>query len=287
MTKEKKNIDELLTEIDVAAKKIDWDAVLKLSYEVLEIEPEYKPAKIFLELAKAQLKNARPDSAEELQKSLNAIDLKELGVAAYEKGRKTLDFISDDVFVGRQKERERLKAAMEKMLSGQGRMVMLVGEPGIGKTRTSEVFRTYADLRGAKVLWGRCHEAGGMPPYWPWIQAIRSYVKECSAQRLSSEMGSGGGVIAELISDVGEKLPDLSKPVALDNDESSRFRLFDAMTTFLKSVSEAQPLVIVLDDLHWADTPTLKFLEFVAHELSNSRLLVVGTYWTSPDFVDR
>ena len=80
-----------------------------------------------------------------------------------------------------------------------------------------------------------------------------------------------------MIGDVREKLPDLPKPVALEDPESSRFRLFDAVTTFLKSASEGQPLVIVLDDLHWADTPTLVFLEFAAHELSGSRLLVLGT----------
>jgi DNA-binding CsgD family transcriptional regulator len=157
-------------------------------------------------------------------------------------------------------------------------MVMLVGEPGIGKTRTAEELKTYAGLRGAQVLWGRCYEAKGAPPYWPWIQAVRSYVRECGAKRLSSEMGSGGGVIAELIPDVREKLPDLPKPVALDNPESSRFRLFDAVTTFLKEASKGQPLVIVLDDLHWADAPTLVFLEFVAHELAGSRLMVLGTY---------
>lgn len=91
-------------------------------------------------------------------------------------------------------------------------------------------------------------------------------------------MGSGGAVIAELITDVREKLPDLPRPVALDDPESSRFRLFDAITTFLKSAANGNPLLIVLDDLHWADTQALVFLEFIAHELKGSRLLIAGTY---------
>ena len=69
-----------------------------------------------------------------------------------------------------------LKACLEDALSGRGRLVTLVGEPGIGKTRTAQELATYAGLRSAQVLWGRCYEEQGMPPYWPWVQAIRSYV---------------------------------------------------------------------------------------------------------------
>ena len=71
-----------------------------------------------------------------------------------------------------------LKACLEDVLSGRGRLVTLVGEPGIGKTRTAQELATYAWLRSAQVLWGRCYEDQGMPPYWPWVQAIRSYVRE-------------------------------------------------------------------------------------------------------------
>ena len=73
------------------------------------------------------------------------------------------------VFVGRLQEMGELKAALEDALSGRGRLVMLVGEPGIGKTRTAQELATYAGMRGAQVLWGRCYEEQGMPPYWPWV----------------------------------------------------------------------------------------------------------------------
>ena len=71
---------------------------------------------------------------------------------------------------------DQLKARLESTLSGRGGMVTLVGEPGIGKTRTSLELETYAGLRNAQVLWGKCYEGGGAPPYWPRVQAIRSYV---------------------------------------------------------------------------------------------------------------
>ena len=127
-------------------------------------------------------------------------------------------------------------------------------------------------------MWGRCYEEQGMPPYWPWVQAIRSYVREREPEQLRSEMGAGAADIAEMESDVKERLPDLRPPPALDSPEQARFRLFDSITAFLKSASQKQPLVLVLDDLHWADQPSLLLLQFVARELGNSRLLLIGTY---------
>jgi predicted ATPase len=77
--------------------------------------------------------------------------------------------LAGTVFVGRQREMGELKAALEDTLSGQGRLVLLAGEPGIGKTRTAQELATYAETQGAQALWGRCYEGEGAPPYWPWI----------------------------------------------------------------------------------------------------------------------
>jgi len=91
-------------------------------------------------------------------------------------------------------------------------------------------------------------------------------------------MGAGAADIAEVVSEVRERLPDLKPPPQLESPEQARFRLFDSITSFLKSASQKQPLVLVLDDLHWADQPSLLLLQFVARELGNSRLLLIGTY---------
>ena len=128
------------------------------------------------------------------------------------------------------------------------------------------------------MLWGRCYEERGMPPFWPWVQAIRSYVREKEPEELRSEMGSGAADIAEVISEVKERLPDLEPPPELESPEAARFRLFDSITSFLNSAGQRQPLVLVLDDLHWADGPSLLLLEFVAKELGAARILLLGTY---------
>ena len=154
---------------------------------------------------------------------------------------------------------------------------MLVGEPGIGKTRTAQELAFLAETRGAQVLWGRCYEEEGAPPYWPWVQTVRSYVQQCDAGKLQSEMGRGASEIADVVPEVHGKITNLTPPTALE-PEAARFRLFDAITTFLKSVAESRPLMLVLDDLHWADRSSLQLLEFLARELGESRLLVVGCY---------
>jgi tetratricopeptide (TPR) repeat protein len=228
----------------------------------------------------------RPDSAADVLSALQAVDFSSLPSPRSGRGEdegegtkgRSLDSVSSGVFVGRQKEMDQLRAMLEETLSGHGRMVTLVGEPGIGKTRTAQELATYAGLRRSQVLWGRCYEGGGAPPYWPWVQAIRSYVLERDPVDLRREMGSTASVIAEVVTDVKERLPGLQPPPPLESPESARFRLFDSITAFFKSASKSQSLVVVLDDLHWSDKPSLLLLEFVARELANSRILVVGTY---------
>jgi DNA-binding CsgD family transcriptional regulator len=184
----------------------------------------------------------------------------------------------DGIFVGRQREMGQLKTALEDALSGQGRLVMLVGEPGIGKTRTARELAAYAEKFGARVLWGWCYEGEGAPPYWPWVQPLRTWVLQNDPDQLRSEMGSGAANIAEIIPEVHAKLSDLNPPPALGSPEETRFRLFESITAFLKNAAQTQPLVLVLDDLHWADQPSLLLLQFLAQQLGESRLLVLGAY---------
>jgi hypothetical protein len=222
----------------------------------------------------------RPDSAADVLSSLEAIDAtpREIPVDTGTGKNGSLDVMASGVFVGRHREMDQLKASLENALSGRGGMVTLVGEPGIGKSRTALELETYAGLRNATVLWGRCYEGTGAPPYWPWVQAIRSYVSSLEPEELRSQMGSTASVISEIVEDVKQKLPETEPPVHLDNPESARFRLFDSIATFLKNAAQAKPIVLVLDDLHWSDKPSLMLLEFVARELASSRVMLIGTY---------
>ena len=184
---------------------------------------------------------------------------------------------SNRVFVGRQREMLTLTAAMADVLAGQGRLAMLAGEPGIGKTRTAQELAAHAETLGAQVLWGRCSSAQGAPSYWPWVQVIRSNIQGQDAAQLSADMGAGAADIAEIVPEVKQLLPGLPPPPALE-PEQARFRLFDSITNYLKSASQRQPLVLVMEDLHWADQPSLLMLEFLARELAKCRLFVLGTY---------
>ena len=223
----------------------------------------------------------RPDSAADVLSALQAIDVSEQPDPEALEGPDasgSLDSMASGVFVGRHREMDQLKALLENALSGRGGMVTLVGEPGIGKSRTSQELETYAGLRNAQVLWGRCYEGTGAPPYWPWVQAIRSYVSSREPDELRKVMGSTASVIAEIVEDVRERLPETQAPSQMEDPDSARFRLFDSIATFLKNAALARPIVLILDDLHWADKPSLMLLEFIARELSGSRILLIGTY---------
>lgn len=180
-------------------------------------------------------------------------------------------------FVGRHQEIEELKVALDGVLSGHGRLAMLAGEPGIGKTRTAQELTSFAEKKGFLVWWGRCYEDEGMPPFWPWVQSMRPYLQQVDANLLRSHIGRGAADIAEIIPELRDKLLELEQLPSLE-PEQARFRLFDSISAFFKNTAQWKPLVLVLDDLHWADRSSLLLLEFVVREIGSSRLLVVATY---------
>ena len=179
--------------------------------------------------------------------------------------------------VGRERELAELVEGLDDAVAGRGRLFLLVGEPGIGKSRLAEELIAHARAREARILVGRCWEAGGAPAYWPWVQSLRSYLRDTDADTLRSQLREGAADVAQLLPELRDLLPDLAPARPLES-EGARFRLFDSMTAFLKSAAAARPLVLVLDDLHAADEPSLLLLQFVARELGDSRLLIVGAY---------
>ena len=218
----------------------------------------------------------RPGSATAVLKTLSGIDPAQK--ARGHTGSNALERLARGVFVGRERELERLRQAFDEAFAGRGGVVMLVGEPGIGKTRTAQELETYTRMRGGIALWGRTHESSGAPPFWPWVQAGREYAALRDLSALREDLGPGANDLVRLFPELAELVGASLTTSVMDDPESAQFRLFDAFRAFLANASRRTPLVLVLDDLHWADRPTLKLLQHMARELAHMRLLIVGTY---------
>src|SRR5262245_4361538 len=185
--------------------------------------------------------------------------------------------MSRNAFIGRESELAALAAALEDARRGRGRFLTLVGEPGIGKTRTLEEFVSRAAFPDGQVVWGRCPEDVGFPAYWPWTQAIGRYVERCDEATLARELGPGASDLAPLVPSVGERIGGL-EPTTPCDPAQSRLRLFESIASFLRRTAERQPIILVLDDLHWADEGSILLLTFLIPELRRSRILFLGTY---------
>jgi eukaryotic-like serine/threonine-protein kinase len=164
-------------------------------------------------------------------------------------------------FVGRSEELAELISALERAALGDGSLVLVTGEPGVGKTRLMSELGWFASQRGLRVAVGRCWEQGGAPPYWPWIQVIRSL----------------GGDLEELVASAGSAACRRSAPTTF-TPEGERFRLFDAVGRFLTSAASERPTLVTLDDIHAGDESSLLLLRFLAEVLAEARILLVASY---------
>jgi len=219
--------------------------------------------------------NNRPESATVVLQALESI---EAGKTEPTKESKiTENPLYRRVFVGREPELRQLQAAFEGAMSGQGALMMVVGEPGIGKTAICDQLKTFVTLRGGKTLLGHCYEEGSLSlPYLAFVEAMRSYVLDREVKDLREELGTGAADVARIVSEIREKLK--VKPRPQKDPEEERYRLMQAVTSFLTNAACVQPLLIVLEDLHDADKGTLDMLTHVSRHLSGARLLIIGTY---------
>ncbi len=186
---------------------------------------------------------------------------------------------ADPTFVGRGETLDVFTATLGQALAGRRQVLTVSGEPGIGKTRCAEAFAQVAEDQGALVLWGRCYEEPGAPPYWPWVQVLRNFINASSPSEVQLAMGRGVAEIASLVPEVAGGTVASPTSRSLDFQPSQmRFQIFDAISQFFARATQQVPVVVMLDNLHWADAPSLSLLEFLSGELQRSRLLFVGTY---------
>jgi predicted ATPase/DNA-binding CsgD family transcriptional regulator len=181
------------------------------------------------------------------------------------------------VFVGRENELRQLKDAYDAAASGQGMLAMVTGEPGVGKSALCEQLANYAGACGGLALTGHCYEEGSLTlPYLPFVEAFRSYVVASRPERLRRDLGSGAADVARVVSEVGERLRVRPRPRGDAGED--RWRLYQALIRLARATATDQPLVILLEDLHWADRGSLDFLIHLTRHLVGTRLLLVGTY---------
>lgn len=182
-------------------------------------------------------------------------------------------------FVGREHELGTLRCALERALAGRAEVVVLAGEAGIGKTRLAEEFSARALASGARVLWARSDEWEGAPPYWPWVQILRALIRDIPDQALRAQLGHAAVDLVQLLPDLRDRLAELPSSPGTE-PEQARFRLFDGISQLLTKSATQQPLVLVIDDLHWADQPSLLLLRFFVREFHSAPILLVGAYRT-------
>ncbi len=183
-------------------------------------------------------------------------------------GRSVSPVAPDALFVGRRRELVELRGAWDDVAAGTGRLFLLSGEAGIGKTRLVETIAREASGKGARVVWGRAWEDGGAPALWPWIQILRE---------LSLAVERDGvpppGPLTSLLIPPG-RLSEAAGAIG----RADQFPLFDAVADLLAQRARDAPLVLAFDDLHAADAASLRLLDFVARALPHHPWFVLGTY---------
>ncbi|MEZ0350608.1 BTAD domain-containing putative transcriptional regulator [Mycobacterium sp. pR1184] len=177
-------------------------------------------------------------------------------------------------FVGRSRELERLLSVWQTALAGGVPTVLIAGEPGVGKTRLAGEWSQQAYAQGAIVLYGRCDEDLGAP-YQPFAEALRSLVPCMGADRLRGLRGVEA--LLPLAPGLTDVLPDLVSRAHPDPD-TERYALFDAVVALLEIASKSAPVLLILDDLHWAAKPTLLLLRHLLRFGDHARVQIVGTY---------
>jgi class 3 adenylate cyclase/tetratricopeptide (TPR) repeat protein len=188
-------------------------------------------------------------------------------------------FVSDEpaALVGRAAPLEELGRYWRDARNGRRRIAMLTGEPGIGKTRLAAEFCRAAYADGATVLLGRCYEES-LVPYQPFVEALSHYVAESPLGAVRLQVGPHRATLARLLPQLAAKPPEPATRSSAEDPERAQFLLFDAVASFLREVADAYPLILVLDDLHWADAPTLLLLRHIARGTEETPLLILGTY---------
>ena len=173
--------------------------------------------------------------------------------------------------VGRERELATLEQSLARVSGGIARLVEIAGEAGVGKTRLAAAAAERAIGRGARVVVARCHEGEGHPPFWPWVQTLRGLVRQVSVATARTWLGPRAGSLAQLLPEVG-----VADAPSEQDLEQARIGLFDAVLALLHGAACDRPLLVILDDIHWADPTSVALLQAVLHGMPG-RVLILAT----------
>ena len=182
--------------------------------------------------------------------------------------------------IDRVEEMKLLREAVDRTVQGEGGLVFLYGEAGIGKTRLARELRAYARLRGVQVLYGRCpalFRMDGVPPYTIWSEVIKDYLENSSPEQLYRVVGFYPAEIVKLVPELGQRLRTIPHSFQI-SPEHEQNRLFEAVSQFVINISRETPLLVVLDDLQWTDSSSLLLLHYLARGVQKTSLLLLGAY---------
>jgi len=182
--------------------------------------------------------------------------------------------------VDRVEEMNVLKEAVYRAVHGEGSLVFIHGEAGIGKTRLVRELGAYARSRGVQVLYGRCpalFRMDGVPPYILWKEVIKDYLGECTPEQLYRVIGFYPAEVAKLVPELSQKLRTIPQSLPI-SPEQEQNRLFEAVSQFITNISQESPLLVVLDDLQWTDPSSLLLMHYLARGVRKAPLLLLGAY---------
>ncbi len=180
-------------------------------------------------------------------------------------------------FVGREDERAAIRRLIDQAVKGRGGIVLISGEPGVGKSRLAEEMALEAGERGYNTFTGHFYETEGAPPYTPFVEIFELVSRALPPPTLRSVLGDAAPEVAKLAPDIRILMPDIPPPLQLAPEQDRHF-LFNRIREVVERLARERPLLFVLEDLHWGDSSTLPLLQHLASGIHEVPLLILGTY---------
>jgi DNA-binding SARP family transcriptional activator len=224
----------------------------------VDAEPETETRQLYQEILRARGSAAPPDSATFREATAAPAPSAGIGSSA-----------ADPPLLGRGTEMVQLTAALAAAWAGEGRVVLVRGEAGIGKSRLLAELAGEADRRGGRIVAGHAYEGEQSLPFGPWVDAIRQVLATLDPTELAGLPPAWRAELARLVPELAER------PTPTHEGSGGDRRLLEAVVALVQRLAAPRPLLLVLEDLHWADEPSLRLLAFLGHRLSGHRVLVL------------